>query len=70
MELNPFEREDTHQTNISKNKQYNNQLTPLTIRQINSLAASNKMPNTKIVLIARIVSIKEMIGRTQLKVTD
>lgn len=72
MIFDPFEREDQANTNPSKTKAFVNTLVPLSIKQLNSLIANKQDFSAlgKIVLIGRVVKLREMVGRTQVKLSD
>ena len=74
MIVHPLEREREENTNqsVSKNKSYNNSLLPLTIKQIGMITANKKDLLTlgRIVLIGRVLELQEMVGRTQIKISD
>jgi hypothetical protein len=71
MYANPFEDHTSNQGQ-SKPKVIVNTLLPLTARQIHALIAHKHDLSTlgRIVIVGRVISLKEMVGRTQVKVTD
>ena len=72
MIFNPFEREEHTNKDNSKFKHAVNTLLPLSINQVKALINRKEDFSTlgKIVLIGRIVRIKETVGRTQVHLSD
>ena len=67
-----FEKDEvSNNQTISKGKTLANSLLPLTVKQINHLISKKDTPHLgRIVVVGRIIELKEMNNRTQVKLTD
>jgi hypothetical protein len=72
MKMNPMQKDDNHSNQNSKPRIYVYTILPLSVKLLNDLVKLKKDLTGigRIQLIGRVIELKVMVGRTQVKMTD
>ena len=70
--MNPLQRDENHSNQSSKSRPFVYTILPLSVKLLNDLIKMKKDLTGvgRISLIGRVIELKEMVGRTQVRMTD